>query len=75
MASGCILGECIVCGDFIWEDQNFVGIPLIDARHSSCEKKLLLLEELKALRIENQRLQQRIAELEKEKRTGQLTLF
>ena len=36
MASGCIIGECPVCGDLIWEDQwDIVGDVII---HESCRK-------------------------------------
>lgn len=79
MPSGAILGDCPICNEFVWEDQRYEGIPLIDVRHFWCDRKKKLeqkqQEEKIAMHVENERLKKRIKELEKEIRSGQLTLF
>lgn len=79
MPSGAILGDCPACDEFVWEDQPYEGIPLIDVRHLWCDKKYKIQqqqheEKEKALE-EIQQLKQRIRELEIEKASGQITLF
>lgn len=79
MPSGEILGNCPTCDEFVWEDQRYEGIPLIDVRHLWCNRKYKLQQQqdekyVHAL-VEIKKLKQRINELEKGKETGQTTLF
>ena len=50
MASGCILGECPVCGEWVWEDEVSISGPIMHercyGRHLSKEKRI---EKLKSL--------------------------
>lgn len=38
MASGCIIGECPICDDLIWEDEEIVFGPDV-FYHKKCLKK------------------------------------
>lgn len=51
MASGCIFGECIKCGEHVWEDDNFSFDEHDRIKHYGCrtdwrEKAGLLQKEL-----------------------------
>lgn len=79
MPSGAILGDCPFCNEFVWEDQQYEGIPLIDVRHMWCDRKRKLEQKQHVEKLdlykENVQLKKRIKELEKEKLNDQLTLF
>lgn len=62
MASGCILGTCIYCDEFVWEDENYGFTNDMNFLHKECVNKYSHNE---LLEIENQKLKMRIAELEK----------
>jgi hypothetical protein len=51
MASGCIFGECIKCGEHVWEDQGFTFDEHDRIKHNGCKtdwqaKAMLLQKEL-----------------------------
>lgn len=54
MASGCIFGECIKCGELVWKDDNFGFDEHDRIQHYGCrtdwrEKARLLQKELNIL--------------------------
>ncbi|MCU5755667.1 hypothetical protein OCD05_05275 [Bacillus cereus] len=75
MASGCILGECPICDELIFEDEidfdqynNMVHRRCLNSRNSNNKTIHLLHQEI-------QRLEKRIKELEEQNKSGQMTLF
>ncbi|MGN4454664.1 hypothetical protein [Bacillus paranthracis] len=75
MASGCILGECPICDELIFEDEidfdhynNMVYRRCLNLRNNNRETIHLLHQEI-------QRLEKRIKELEEQNKSGQMTLF
>lgn len=58
MASGCIFGECFVCGDLVFEDQAiFLNGKW---KHSYCKNRRTLKQENEALRKELEGYKRRI---------------
>jgi hypothetical protein len=50
MASGCIVGDCYICGDQVYEDElAWVGDNM---RHYTCKGNRTLFQENQALRRE-----------------------
>lgn len=75
MASGCILGECPICDELIFEDEidfdqynNMVHRRCLNLRNNNSKTIYLLHQEI-------QRLEKRIKELEEQNKSGQMTLF
>lgn len=50
MASGCILGECYICREWVYEDE--IAWTDDHMRHSTCKGSRTLRQENESLRIE-----------------------
>ncbi|WP_144597422.1 hypothetical protein [Bacillus cereus] len=75
MASGCILGDCPICDELIFEDEidfdqynNMVHRRCLNFRNNNSKTIHLLHQEI-------QRLEKRIKELEEQNKSGQMSLF
>ncbi|MBJ8054900.1 hypothetical protein JDS87_23850 [Bacillus cereus] len=75
MASGCIVAECPICEDWVFEDElgfdqydNMVHRRCLNLKNNNNKTIHLLHQEI-------QRLEKRIKELEEQNKNGQMTLF
>ncbi|MGE7854490.1 hypothetical protein ACQKNN_27270 [Bacillus paramycoides] len=75
MASGCIIVECPICEDWVFEDEwildqynNVVHERCLKTRNNNNKMNHLLNQEI-------QRLEKRVKELEEQNKSGQMTLF
>ncbi|PIE92549.1 hypothetical protein CO726_25715 [Bacillus fungorum] len=75
MASGCIMGQCPICEEWVYEDEVILD-QHDNTLHKSCfhsrnnDKKIIYQLQQELLKAEK-----RIEELEKQIRNGQLALF
>ncbi|MFE9078431.1 hypothetical protein [Bacillus mobilis] len=75
MASGCIVAECPICEDWVFEDEwildqydYVVHERCLKTRNNNNKMNHLLNQEI-------QRLEKRVKELEEQNKSGQMTLF
>ncbi|AWC30866.1 hypothetical protein CG478_014935 [Bacillus cytotoxicus] len=75
MASGCIVGECPICEDWMFEDEwifdKYDNIVHERCLHSKGKNNKMIIH----LRKEIERLEKRIKELEEQNKSGQMSLF
>ncbi|MBY7110359.1 hypothetical protein ILT06_05370 [Bacillus sp. 17RED48] len=75
MASGCIIAECPICEDLVFEDEWILD-QYDNVVHERCLKKRNNNNKtIHLLNQEIQSLEKRIKELEEQNKSGQMTLF
>lgn len=70
MASGCIIDQCWVCGELVWEDEDMIFLSEDEVAHRDCEAERgkgkydlkLLKNMMKQCMEEIQRLEEMVRE-------------